>query len=89
MDLVSSFEKDKKGRVEPPATPPDTNDREEISSHPANRAGNDDDNANPTGRRLFDNAVLKTRGELLNIMTWNARTLYQSGKLDKTMICKR
>ena len=85
MDLVNRIEEDREGRVEPPATLPDSNDREEVSSHPANRAANDDGHPNPTGRRLFDNAVLKTRGEILNIGTWNVRTLYRSGKLDNAV----
>ena len=82
MDLVNRLGTDKERRVDPPATLPGTSDREEVSSHPVNRAANDDGHPNPTGRRLFDNAVLKTRGEILNIGTWNIRTLYQSGKLD-------
>ena len=62
MDLVNRFETDKEGRVDPPATLSDTKAREEVSSHAANRAANDDGHPNPTGRSLFDNAVLKTTG---------------------------
>ena len=76
MDLVNRLGRDKEERVDPPATLPDTNGREEDSSHPANRAASDDGHPSPTGRRLFGNAVLKTRGEILNIGTWNVKNLY-------------
>ena len=82
MDLVNRLGTDKERRVDPLATLPGTSDREEVNSHPVNRAANDDGYPNPTRRRSFDNAILKTRGEILNIGTWNVRTLYQSGKLD-------
>ena len=85
MDVVNRIEEDRERRVAPPATLQDSNDREEVSSYLAKRAANDDGHPNPTGRRLFDNAVLKTRGEILNIGTWNVRTLYQSGKLDNAV----
>ena len=83
--LFNGIEEDREGRAEPPATPPGSNDREEVSSHPANRAANDDGHPNPTGKRLFDNAVLKTRGKILSIGTWSVRTLYLSEKLDNAM----
>ena len=69
MNFVNRLEADNEGRVDSPATLRDRNDRE-VSSHPANRAANDDGHPNPAGRRLFDNAVLKTRGEISNIGTW-------------------
>ena len=85
MDLVYRLEKDNERQVDPPATLPDTNDRDGVGSHRANRAANDDGHLNPTRSRLLHNAVLKTRGEILNIGTLNVRTLYQSGKLDNAV----
>ena len=79
MDFVNRLGTDKERRVDPAATFPDTNDREEVRSHLANTAANDNGHPNLTGRRLFGNAALKNRGEILNIGMWNVRTLYQSG----------
>ena len=38
--------------------------------------------SNPFGQSPLEGAVMKTQGKLLNIGTWNVKTLYQPGKLD-------
>ena len=58
MDLANRLGTDKEGQVNSPATLPDTNDREEVSSHPANRAANDDGHPN------------KLRGSCLAMQYW-------------------
>ena len=84
MILRSSRNVSDRGGVEPPATNPLTNDREEESVPKVTRTHHDD-NASPnpfTGRQTFDGVSLKTRGRTLCIGTWNVRTMFQAGKID-------
>ena len=84
MILRSSTRNGNRGGVEPPATNPLTNDREEESVPKVNRTHHDD-NASPnpfSGRQTFDGVSLKTRGKTLCIGTWNVRTMFQAGKID-------
>ena len=51
----------------------------------ANRSANEDPISNPNRRMSSDSAALKTQDRNLVIATWNARTLYQAGKLDNAI----
>ena len=48
----------------------------------ASNAVDEKGDSNPFWQSLLEGFVMKTWGKLLNIGTWNIRTLYQPGKLD-------
>ena len=49
-----------------------------MASNPMDEKGD----SNPFEQSPLEGVVMKTHGKLLNIGTWNFRTLYQPGKLD-------
>ena len=71
------------GDVGTPATNPDKCYREEEATVTASRSIYEENILYPVGRLFSDEIALKTRGKPLRIGTWNVRTLYKAGNLDK------
>ena len=55
---------------------------------PTVNTGTDNDNVslNPPGRQTFDDRLLKIRGKVLKIGTWNVRTLFKAGQYDNLKV---
>ena len=74
--------REKDGEVGTPAMEPDITNRVEEADPVASNATGEKGDSNPFGWATLEGVVMKTQGELLNIGTWNVRTLYQPAKLD-------
>ena len=61
---------------------PDITNRKEEADHVASNAMDEKGDSNPFGPSPLEGVVMKTWEKLLNIGTWNVRTLYQPEKLD-------
>ena len=77
-----SMVKGKHGEIGAPATEPDVTNGEEEADTVASNAVDEKCDSNPHGQSPLEGVVMKTWRKLLNIGTWNDRTLYQPGKLD-------
>ena len=82
MKLVMGQWWRKNGKVDTPTMEPDTTNREEEADPVASNAMDEKGDSNPFGWSPLEGVVMKTQGKLLNIGTWNVRTLYQPWKLD-------
>ena len=72
----------KDGEVGTPAMEPDIANREEEADPLASNATYEKVTQTHFRQSPLEGVVTKTHGMLLNIGTWNVRTLYQPGKLD-------
>ena len=54
---------------------PDITNREEEADPVASNAMDEKGDSNPFGQSPLEGVVMKTQGKLLNIGTWNVRTL--------------
>ena len=61
---------------------PDITNRKEEADPVVSNATDEKGDSNPFGQSPLEGVVMKTQGKLLNICTWNVRTLYHPGKLD-------
>ena len=61
---------------------PDITNREEEADPVASNAMDEKGDSNPFVQSPLEGVVMKTWGQLLNIGTWNCRTLHKPGKLD-------
>lgn len=73
---------DMKNTSGPPAVGSSKNYREGGDTLVNKNICNEEVRSKPSGRRISDKNVLKTRGVVLKIATWNVRSLYQAGKYD-------
>ena len=74
-----------RGETETPAVYLLICDREEEPDPTSTLHSNDDVCLKPQGRQVFEDIKWKTRGQTLRIATWNARTMFQAGKLDNVI----